>query len=237
MEALSGAAFFERFLELLQDEAPHPNDQPILARMRRIGLSPDRPFRASEAPAAIREAVEAAPPIGLAKIHDLARRVGERVNGWQMMRTGVGTYGADYLQRAAVTYVAGTGANVPEDAVYPFGFADVDGAPLDGRHRYVLHFLPEQIPPVNAFWSLSLYGADEALCENPIGRYVLGDRDPLAYGEEGSLDLSIQHERPASQPNWLPAPEGPFSLNLRLYWPQAEVLDGRWRPPGLRRTD
>jgi len=126
------------------------------------------------------------------------------------------------------------GANLPEDAVYPNLVYDINGDPLEGKYRYQIHFEADQLPAVNAFWSLTVYNADEFLVENEFNRFALGDRDQLAYNEDGSLDLYIQSTPPAmnQRANWLPAPqEGQFFLTLRLYWPKPEVLAGDWLPP------
>jgi hypothetical protein len=137
-----------------------------------------------------------------------------------------------------VIAAAGLGANLPEDAVYPTAFTDGAGQPLRGDHPCVLHFAAGRFPPVNAFWSLTLYDASGYLVPNAIERYALHDRDPLRYNADGSLDLYIQSETPgaAREANWLPSPAGaPFSLTLRLYWPKASVLDGTWQPPACSR--
>jgi hypothetical protein len=98
-----------------------------------------------------------------------------------------------------------------------------------------MHFNKDQIPPVRAFWSLTMYNEKQLLAANPIDRFAIGDRDKLAFNPDGSLDLYIQRESPGrdKESNWLPAPaSGPFTMNMRLYWPKAEVLDGTWSPPG-----
>ena len=115
---------------------------------------------------------------------------------------------------------------------------DSDRQPLSGAARYTLHFEKDQLPPADAFWSLTMYGADQFFVANPIDRFAIGDRDKLRFNADGSLDLYIQHDSPgeARQSNWLPAPVGPFSMNLRLYLPRREALDGRWTPPAIRKT-
>jgi hypothetical protein len=124
-------------------------------------------------------------------------------------------------------------ANVPEEAVYPRSTVDGDGVPYDGARRYRLHFDAGQLPPVDAFWSVTLYGPDMFFTANPIDRYAIGDRTPgLTRNPDGSLDLIIQHDPPAGQEgNWLPAPAGPFNLMMRLYLPRPAVLDGSYRIP------
>ena len=152
--------------------------------------------------------------------------------------TAIGTYGADYLHRAGVAFGA-LGANVPDDAVYPTAFADADGQPFSSEKRYILHFEKRQIPPARAFWSLTMYDERQVFTENPINRFAIGDRDRLTFNPDDSLDLYIQRESPGKdkESNWLPAPKsGSFTMNLRLYWPKAEVLDGTWTPPLVKRV-
>src|ERR1700693_1560266 len=100
-----------------------------------------------------------------------------------------------YLKRAAVALV-GLGANQPEDAIYPLNFADADGKPLAGKHKYVLHFDKDEMPPVNAFWSVTMYDEEGFQVANPINRFAIGDRDELKYNPDGSLDLYLQNESP-----------------------------------------
>jgi hypothetical protein len=158
------------------------------------------------------------------------------VNGWSMNTDTMGVYGNYYLKRAIVT-MAGLGANSAEDAVYPLQLTDADGDTTDGSHRYVLHFDAGQLPPVDAFWSVTMYDQEGFQIANPIDRFAIGDRDGMRPGQDGSLDLLVQHESPGPdlESNWLPAPTGPFGLCMRLYAPRPEALDGRWNPPPLRR--
>ena len=168
-----------------------------------------------------------------AKIPTLARVV----NGWQMNTDTMGVYGNYYLKRAIVALV-GLGANLPEDAVYPLNLGDADGKPLNGANRYVLHFAKNEIPPVDAFWSITLYDKDGFPTANVLNRNAIGDRDELKYNPDGSVDLYFQHESPGKdkESNWLPAPAGDFNLCMRLYAPKSEVLDGRWAPPAVKRV-
>ncbi len=130
------------------------------------------------------------------------------------------------------------GGNLIEDACYPLALTDGQGEPLDSSHRYRLHFDRDQLPPVNAFWSLTMYNAESYLVQNAIDRYTLGDRSGLTYGDDGSLTLSVQSKPDTSQENWLPAPsEGRFKVAPRLYSPKPEVADGTWQPPPIERID
>jgi len=148
----------------------------------------------------------------------------------------MGSYGASYLQRANIARI-GIGANLVEDAVYPLLLHDSSGDEPVGDHNYVLHFDADRLPPVDAFWSVTMYDGEGFPVLNPLDRYALGDRDPLVYSDDGSLDPNIGHESPGPdrESNWLPAPLGPLGVTMRLYAPRPEILDGRWDPPPLKR--
>jgi len=235
---MDAATFFGRFAELTMENPPHENDFPMLARMKRIGLEPGKAFDFAKAAPQVQQALREAIPIALKKIQGgLASGGGHpAVNGWAMMMPPIGTYGTDYLRRAQIAF-GGLGANVVEDAIYPSAFADAAGKPFDSSKKYVMHFSKEQIPPVRAFWSLTMYDDRQAFADNPINRYAIGDRDQLKFDADGSLTLYIQRESPGAdkESNWLPAPKsGGFSMNMRLYWPKPEVLDGTWKPPPVK---
>ena len=159
------------------------------------------------------------------------------MRGWSTPPRNLGQYGIDYATRAGVAMV-GLGANLAADALYPNAQVDGQGEPLDGSRRYRLHFKAGELPPVKAFWSVTAYGADDYLIANPMQRYALGDRDPLVFNADGSLDLWIQADEPAADKknNWLPVKAGArFLLNARLYWPEDAALDGRWGMPAVER--
>jgi hypothetical protein len=142
-----------------------------------------------------------------------------------------------YLKRAIVAQL-GLGANLPEDAIYPINLADDTGKPLDGANRYILHFERSAIPPVNAFWSVTLYDADGYQVPNSLNRFAVSSWMPFKYGPDGSLDLLFQNETPGSdkEANWLPAPKGPFNLTMRLYAPKSDALTGKWNPPPVSKA-
>ena len=236
IEKLDAQQYFGLLAELMRSNPPHANDYPVVQRMTRLGLEPGKPFVLDTLPPQARRAFEGAAAPALKQIKGMLQTMGQRRNGWRTNLTAIGTYGTDYRARAAIAF-GGLGANPVEDAVYPSAFADADGEALASDRRYILHFDKEQIPPVRAFWSLTMYDQRQLFAANPIGRYAIGDRDALQFNADGSLDLYIQRESPGAdkQSNWLPAPaSGPFTMNLRLYWPKPEVLDGRWSAPALR---
>ena len=146
----------------------------------------------------------------------------------------MGVYGNYYLKRAIVTQL-GLGANLPEDAVYPLNLGDSTGKPLDGASNYVLHFDANQLPPVNAFWSVTLYDPAGFQVANELNRFAVSSWMPFVKNTDGSLDLYFQNASPGAgkEANWLPAPKGPFNLTMRLYAPQSAVLTGRWAPPAV----
>jgi hypothetical protein len=174
----------------------------------------------------------------LALLHQTLPRLAKVVNGWQMNTDTMGVYGNFYLKRAIVTMV-GLGALPPEDAIYPLNVADADGQPLSGDHDYRLHFARDQLPPVGAFWSVTMYDAEGFQAANPLNRFAIGDRDQLQFNDDGSLDLHLQHDSPGPdrEANWLPAPRGPLGVTMRLYAPAPQALDGRWNPPPITRVD
>ena len=169
----------------------------------------------------------------------------ETTNGWLYFTEGVGNFGTNYVLRGMANLL-GPGWNRPHEAVYPIAKEDVDGHKLNGaKHNYNIHFAKGQLPPVEAFWSLTMYdtsydGVAGYLVKNPIDRFLINSTtEGLVFGPDGSLTLYIQHDEPNTQEgraNWLPAPEGEFYLILRLYAAKPEVLTGKWTPPPVVRT-
>ena len=231
---LQAPAYFKYGAELMKANRPHVTDWSIVARMKRIGLEPSKSFRGDKVSADIIVNGAAA---GLKLMHDKLPTVARVINGWQMNIDTMGVYGNYYLKRAIVAMV-GLGANQSDDAVYPLNVADADGQAVMAENRYLLHFQKDEVPPVNAFWSLTMYDAEGFQVPNTINRFAIGDRDPLKYNSDGSLDLYIQNKSPGpdQESNWLPAPKsGKLGLTLRLYAPQAQVTQGRWNPPSIKR--
>jgi hypothetical protein len=158
------------------------------------------------------------------------------VNGWRIATENIGNYGTDYLQRACVELI-GLGANLPEDAIYPIVYVDADGNPFTGSSRYVWHLAKDELPPVHAFWSLTLYDAEGFQVANDLNRFAIGDRDDLRFNDDGSVDIAIQHDAcTEGTSNWLPAPADGFNLCAPLYYPKPEVLDGTWTPPAVTKV-
>jgi len=237
VDKLAAAPFLARLARLMKANPPAPGDEPLVRRLGLLGIAPGEPFDLARLPASIADAVEAGVAAARARIRGAGLdAMGKVVNGWRI-RTDLGRYNTNYEQRAVIAMM-GLGANLAEDAVYPGTDVDAAGQPLSGEHRYVLRFAPGALPPVKAFWSLTIYNDKHFLVANPIGRYALGDRDPLRAEPDGTLDFFIQRDDPGPEKrsNWLPAPAEGFSLALRLYYPKPAVLDGTWRPPAVVRV-
>ena len=230
--------FFEELRVALKNNPPPKGEEALMAVFDRIGLGMNQTPYGSDVDPAMAEGLALAIPAGQQIINDAWRDFrGNNVNGWTYA-LNIGTYGYDYLTRAAVAE-GGLAANIPAEAVYPKAQVDSDGKPLSGANRYTMHFAAGETPPVDAFWSLTMYNAsDYMLVANPIDRYAIRDRTPgLKYNADGSLDIYIQHDAPADTSNWLPAPKGDFYLILRMYQPKAEVLNGTyWLPPVIKAT-
>ena len=231
---LGAEAFFQRLNTLLVDNPAYPADVDALAALEPLGIGAGQPFDLAQWPPDVAEAITAGHQDGVAQMMATAQQLGEMVNGWSLAYD-MGRY-ATHPVRAAWSFV-GVGGNLVEDAFYPTTVVDGDGDTLTGSERYTLRFPADGIPPAHAFWSLTMYDAESYLVANELDRYALGDRDELVHGPDGSITIYLQRERPAPDevPNWLPAPQGPFRLALRLYVPDQTVLDRIWVPPPVRK--
>jgi hypothetical protein len=238
VNAMSAVEFFAYACEALRLNPPHGTDGSMLARIANIGIAPGQPFDSSGLDAATREALEAGVAEARETLADALPKLGRHANGWALMTDTIGVYGNAYLQRAAVA-LAGLGANPAEDAIYPLLLVDADGDRLAGEQAYVLHFEADELPPVAAFWSITMYDAEGFQVANELDRFAIGDRDPLTFNADGSLDIWLQHDNPGPErtSNWLPAPGGPLGVTMRLYAPDREILDGTWTPPAVRKSD
>ncbi|MFI8487521.1 DUF1254 domain-containing protein [Streptomyces rubrogriseus] len=237
VHGLSGRAYFTRLNRLLVDNPPNSADAAFLERVAPLGIAPGA--RLGDQPEDVLTALGAAAASGpetLRGFKSQAEAPGQQVNGWTVHR-GLGDYGTNYPKRAMVTWL-GYGANLDVDALYPHATNDADGRPLDGAHRYVLHFEAGQTPPVRGFWSLTMMNDRQLFADNPLDRYAIGDRSGMRTNPDGSLDIHVQHDNPGPghEDNWLPAPKGSFNVFLRLYWPDEAALGGTWTPPPLNRV-
>jgi hypothetical protein len=224
--------YFTYAMQLMKKYPAHITDMVMTSRMQRIGLTPNN-FNYDKLPKATKDALEYATKISHPEMKKYMPRLGYNANGWQMITKSIGAYGNDYLQRATIALI-GLGANPYEQAVYPLNITDKNGKTPMGGKKYILHFNKDEVPPVDAFWSLTMYDDEGFQVENPINRFAIGDRDNLKYNKDGSLDIYIQHTSPGQEKesNWLPSPEkGVLGMTLRLYAPKQSVLDGSWQPP------
>jgi hypothetical protein len=218
----------------LRENPPPARDADRLARYAALGLHPD----AGALDDTQRDRLQDALARVLPRLR--ATEAGRAAaSGWVAMPPVEASFGDDHWMRAlvALKYI---GMLESREATYPLAWHDAAGRALHGSHCYTLRFGPGELPPVEAFWSLTMYDSrDFMLVDNPIDRYAIGDRTPaLRHDADGGLTLRIQHAAPADEAaraNWLPAPTGAFYLSLRAYVPRAEMLDGRYALPPLVR--
>lgn len=243
-EKAESADFITYLNFLLGQVDPHPSEADLFERFAAIGIGPNVPFDVSKLDPETKAAIERGIDRALSSIEAKTRELGEEKNGWMLLSGAFGNredMQGKYLTRAAAA-MFGLYGNDQEEAFYPAAETDADGEPLDGsKHSYILHFEADEIPPVNAFWSLTMYKLPEQLfIENEINRYKIGSAtEGLTYNTDGSLDIYIQASNPGTGKvaNWLPAHDGPFSLQARMYWPKEEALDPLYVPPPVRKRD
>jgi hypothetical protein len=234
---MSVDSFFNYINKVMVINPPAAADAPAMAEFAKIGVAPGAHFDLSQFDTATQAALTKLPAEVFGMMDEiLAKGATKPVNGWVIFMKGMGNYGTDYDLRALVAY-AGLGANLPEDAVYPSCSFDADGQPFNGANKYVMHFDKGQTPPVDAFWSLTMYNQDGFFIENPLNRYAIGNRSNLKTNADGSTDLYFQNTSPGKdkESNWLPCPPGQFNLMLRMYWPKQAMLNGSWTPPGVKK--
>ncbi len=229
---MDGALFFKTLAEAMRANPPSPADAPMLSKLARLGVAPGR---YSPSPA-VAQAMTRVPQAAQEKIKAAVREVTHSVNGW-VFANKVGNYGTAYLDRAFVAAV-GLGANRVEDAIYPTVNVDSRGQKLSGSSKYVVRFPKGQLPPVNGFWSITMYDSNMFFVDNPLNKYTVSARDALKQNPDGSVEVLIQNESPGKdkQANWLPAPKDSFVLMMRLYWPKEEVVRGEWKPPAVEQA-
>jgi hypothetical protein len=238
VNTMPAGKYFSLATELTKLNPPHLTDSTILMRLKRIGIEVGKSFDISKVSPTVKAALEKAPAEGLKALKAKLPTLAKVVNGWQMNTDTMGVYGNFYMKRAIVAMV-GLGANLPEDAIYPLNISDADGDVLEGDNDYILHFSKEELPPVNAFWSLTMYDEEGFQVANKLNRFAIGDRDELKFNADGSLDIYIQHDSPGEdkESNWLPSPSsGKLGITLRLYGPKTQAIDGRWTPPAVEKN-
>jgi hypothetical protein len=236
VDTMPAGEYFAYAAELLRINPPHLTDEPILARMKRIGIEAGKSFDIARVHPVVRKGLESAPEAAQKLMQWKLASLARVANHWSMNTDTMGVYGNYYLKRAIVAQV-GLGANLPEDAIYPLNLGDETGRPLDGTNKYTITFEKDAAPPVNAFWSITLYDSEGFQVANPLNRFAVSSWMPFKYARDGSLTLYVQNENPGKdkEANWLPAPKGRFNLTMRLYSPKSEALTGRWNPPPVMR--
>ena len=239
-ELTKSPKIFQQLNFVLQFCPTHPSEQALMARFAKLDIGAGKTFDWDKFSPEIQAAIGQGIADAWADFANLKKRAetGEVASGdvfgtREHLRN-------NYLYRMAGA-VLGIWGNSAEEAIYPSYMVDADGQKLDGAHRYTLHFAPGQLPPTNSFWSLTMYELPASLLvPNPIDRYLLNSPmlPDFLRDADGGITLYIQHDSPgkAKEPNWLPAPQGPFVAIMRLYWPKAEALDGTWKLPPLMRV-
>lgn len=237
VNTMPATAFFARAAAALKVNPPHYTDFSQLARIAALGIVPGEDFDPARFSPADLEAIDAGVAAARTALAVAPKTIATPVNGWASVLGTIGVYGNDYFKRSAIT-LAGLGANPPEDAIYPLLTADSDGDPLDGEHDYMIRFDAGALPPVAAFWSVTMYDDEGFQIPNELNRFALGDRDDLRYNPDGSLEIHISRENPGPdrESNWLPSGAGILGITMRLYAPRPEALDGTWAPPPVRKA-
>jgi hypothetical protein len=237
--AMDAVTFFTRLAKLMKDNSPAAADTPIVERMAATGVVAGQPFDINKSGPDAAKAFADGVDDGKKRVIELGHNPGngKMVNGWMLVTSDIGSYGTNYDARAGIAWT-GLGANIPADAFYPLARVDGDGNPLRGENKYLIHFDKGELPPVNAFWSLTAYTAKQTFVANPINRYAIGDRDKMKFNPDGSLDIYLQHDSPGKdkESNWLPADSGSFNVALRMYWPKDAALSGAWTPPPIKKV-
>jgi hypothetical protein len=231
------STYFNMMAKLMGGAAPPaPEDAPMLARLAKIGLVPGQAFDMAKLDPAVQAALKDLPKTALQRIEANKDSLGQMVNGW-VVEKDLGIYGTDYMKRAVVA-AFGWPANRQKDAVYPYTGVDSAGQKLSGAHKYTLTFAKGQTPPVDGFWSITMYEIDKGwwFVPNALNKFTVSPRNNLKANADGSTTLYFQHESPGKdkEANWLPAPNGDFLPLLRMYWPKEQspsILDGTWKPP------
>jgi hypothetical protein len=239
--AMDTAEYFNRMAKLMGGDAPPAKeDTPIVERMAKIGIVPGKPFEMNKLDPAVQAALKDLPQQALKKIEANKDSLGKVVDSWIVSM--VGAYGTDYMKRAVVA-AFGWPANLKEDAVYPYTEVDSTGAKLTGANKYTLTFAKGQTPPVDGFWSITMYQIDEGwwFVPNPLNKFTVSMRNNPKFNDDGSLTLYFQNESPGAdkEANWLPAPKGDFLPMLRMYWPKEtspSILNDTWKVPKVERA-
>jgi len=234
IDELDARAFYTRLSQLIAKNPPQSSDIDVVAEFAHVGFFPGEEFVYDMLPPQTLQAMQSAVPAAQSKIvAGASNHRGSTVNNW-LIHTHPGSFRTEYLNRAveARTHMA---TALPEDAIWCHTSVDQAGKPLRGANRYEIHFPGNTTPPVNAFWSITLYDSRHRLVSNNIHRYAISNRDRLRLNPDSSLSIYIQRDWPGADRdcNWLPAPAEEFNLAIRMYWPKPEVFAADWQPPAV----
>jgi hypothetical protein len=242
INALDGAAYFKLFADLLKTNPPVADDAPMVAKLAKIGIVPGQDFDVAKLDPAVAKGIAAAVKPAQDKISDYLKEApvtgdAKLEHGW-LYFTKTGLYGTSYLDRALITWY-GLGANRPQDAIYPTSEGPDLIKKYSGAKKYVVHFNKGDMPPAQAFWSITMYDKEYFFVPNSINRYNVSSRSSFKANADGSVDVYVQHDSPGKdkEANWLPAPSDTFVLMMRLYWPREappSIIDGTWKPPEVK---
>lgn len=236
VDSLTPSQFFEYASRLVQREGLHYSDGSISLRMNLIGFVPGIDFQFSAQSDQIKEAINEAPRRALARMRDVSNSPGKNFPCWTTSSGNIGYYGNNYMRRATIARF-GLAANPMEDAVYISSTSDTNSESLTGSRSYRLHFKAGELPPADAFWSITAYGNQGFLIPNSLNRFGIRSKDPIVFNEDGSLDVTVGPSCPPeySFNNWIPTVDGPLDLSIRLYSPSRRYTDGDWVPPLIER--
>jgi hypothetical protein len=240
-EEVASPEFFNILNFILQFCPTDPSETGLMVRFAQVGVGAGKTFDASKLSPEMKNAVTQGMADAWADLENLRKQIDAgKVTAGELFGTREYLKN-NYLYRMAAAKL-GIYGNSRQEAMYPVYALDADGEKLDGTNRYTVHFAPGQLPPVNAFWSLTMYDLPASLLvANPINRYLLNSPmlPQFVKDADGGLTFYVQNESPGKdkEPNWLPAPKGPFVIAMRLYWPKPEALDGAWKQPPMKRRE
>lgn len=236
---LGSEGFYSQLSKLLERNPAHQCDTEILAEFSGLGFVPSEYFTYEKLPPKTAQAMQHGVAAAQKRMmKEVKNRVNDQTfNGWSL-HIHPGSYGTNYLQRA-LGALAGIPVSLAQDTIWFHAAIDHTGQPLTGLNRYVIDFARNETPPVNSFWSITLYDSAHHVVRNDVHRYVIGDRSRLRVNSDSSISIYVQHEWPGEfwDSNWLPAPKDSFSLALRLSWPKPEAVALKWFPPSIIRIN